>query len=124
MVWRMAWTSAVCISQMVSSSSTASLAFGLWEATSFRPRNPATMKHHVRKLQWSSTRSGNRRKLKNKGAEGLTHDLLIRTENTPPQGSDLLGLALGQGVRCRALLMELLLQLGRLGQACLGFDFD
>src|SRR3954465_3715652 len=100
MVWRMVWTSAVCISQMVSSSSTASLASGLWVAASFRPRNPATTKNQVRKMQWSSTRSGPRpaRGLgENQRTEGLTHDLLVRTENAPPQGSDFFGLALCRG---------------------------
>src|SRR4051812_36115787 len=105
----MAWTSSVCISQMVSSSCTASLASGLWVVASFRPRNSDATKNQVRKMQWSSTHLGTRRTSKNKRAEGLTHDLFVRTENAPPQGSDLLGLALGQGIRRCALLMELLL---------------
>src|SRR4051812_15265026 len=125
MVWRMHCTSAVCISQMLSSSSMASMASGLWMIVSFRPRNSVTTEITSQKSAKEldpledSNHSGTRRNSNNTGVEELTHDLFIRTENPPPQGSNLLSLALGQGIRCCALLTELLLQPSRLVQALL-----
>src|SRR3954468_11891919 len=106
-------TSPVCISQMLSSSSTTSMASGLWVTVSFRPRNSAIKeKFKLEKSKRSSTCSGTRpargldgNQKNNQGFKELTHDLIIRAENPPPKSRNFLSLAQRQGLRRRPLLV-------------------
>src|SRR4051812_43844444 len=105
---------------MVSNSSMESMASGLWVVVSFRPRNSVTADNKSQKIAkeldslGNSNHSGTRRNSNRTRVGELTHDLVIRAENSPSKGSDLLSLAHGQGLRCCALLTELLLQPSRL----------